>query len=732
MTKYILVPILAALWPLALPMGRNFEYEYATLNAYACLLLIPLSAWIYPTFISIKKRLIFMLLGMVGNLLPAVIVFGWNVCPCASGEFRTFWWLQTLPHLCLGYAVATWIEYARRQGLSRMRLALICGLVLSISCLALAAQIWWAPQKRATHIFAGFLHGAIYDSWIPLDPGIVWMRVSHICLALALLTWVILDRRRERWPVVGVFLGAFFICHFQGRQSPSQSHGLAALIESMPDTRLGPGFTLHYLNRPLDGEFQRKLENIYQSARFHSQDLMRLLAVANPGIHIFVYPNRESKKLWFGGDGTDITDVVTPSIHITLDSWPHPTLRHELVHAIASRFAYHGIGFHPNMAFTEGLAVALAPRDDDMSLHEGAADIIQNRRVAQIEQLFSPLFWSESGTRAYTVAGSLILYLLEQGGLAKVKALYAGASWEEAFGQPAEQIIGAWQTYLRKHYTRHGPALQAESLYRYPGILRDACPHSKAMLTKNEGFLLKQRQPEGWKPMQDYWPWRVRLDQDPGARILVLQQRFRELAQGNEDFDFDRDLKALNPKPPKILEHVEAFILAMDRRIQLGDVKKAEQELKDYITLAQDLHIGDGLLRQLWVRWLLLRDVPEARNRPWLRLLGGIERQLPDDLVPEATWIETYLFLRNKPSSSLPVALLDRMVRSPMPKELPETFRLEWWKFLGEAFLQKGDMTSAIAMYNEAAKVAPEGSRDSLELVVRELEYRKMPQATTH
>jgi tetratricopeptide (TPR) repeat protein len=224
----------------------------------------------------------------------------------------------------------------------------------------------------------------------------------------------------------------------------------------------------------------------------------------------------------------------------------------------------------------------------------------------------------------------------------------------------------------------------------------------------------------------------VQLDQDPGARILVLQQRFRALAQGGEDFDFDRDLKALNPKPPKIMENVEAFILATDRRIQLGDLKTAERELKDYISLVQDLYIGDGTLRQLWVRWLLLRDVPESRNQPWLRLLGGIERQLPEELHRDATWIETYLFLRNKPSSSVGVKVLDRIARTPLPTELPETFRLEWWKFLGEAYLQKGDLQAAIAMYNHAVKIAPEGSHASLKLLVQELEYRKAPQATTH
>src|SRR5690606_33355072 len=116
----------------------------------------------------------------------------------------------------------------------------------------------------------------------------------------------------------------------------------------------------------------------------------------------------------------------TPSIHITADAWPHPTLRHELVHALASGFGYHGLGFHPNMAFTEGLAEALAPREQMISVHEGAASLIESGRLPAIEKLFSPAFWRESGGRAYTVAGSFIRHLIETRGMAEVKNLYAG------------------------------------------------------------------------------------------------------------------------------------------------------------------------------------------------------------------------------------------------------------------------------------------------------------------
>lgn len=722
----IFVPILAALLPLILPPGRNFEYEYATLNAYACLLLIPFSALIGSAQRLSYKRIPLLLLGILGNILPGFLAFPLNLCPCAQGEFFTFWLVQTLPHLLLGLGVASWFENQRAHGEPRIRLLLISGLILFGSCLYLATHIWFEPQKRATHIFAGFLHGAIYDSWIPLDPGIILARSGHAAVGLALLAAFLLRPLRVRWPVTALALLAAIGLLWKAGDYPSQDHGLASLIEVMPDSRVGPGFTLHYKNRPLDGDFQKRLETIYQSSLFHTQDLMILLDVPNPGVHIFIYPDRESKKLWFGGDGTDITDVVTPSIHLTLDSWPHPTLRHELVHAVASRFAYHGLGFHPNMAITEGLAVALAPTEDVMSLHEGAADIIQNRRVENLERLFSPLFWSESGHRAYTVAGSLILYLLQQPqGLDKVKELYAGGTWD------GPTVIREWQAFLQQNYARPPADLQAEALFRYPGILNDLCPHSKAQLSKaGPGFLLNWRRPGDWQVGRDYWPWRVQLDQNPGAAITLLQQRFR--AAGETDPDLDRDIEAAAVRPPKLLEHVEAFLLLSDRLVQKAEDPKAEEDLKAFLASVKGIRIGDELLRQLWVRWLLLRDVPIEQRRPWQKLLAGLERQIPDTLRPEASWIETYLFLRNARPSQIPDELLDRMKGQALPDELPDTFRLEWWKILGSGYLQKGDLKNSIAMYTKAAAMAPEGSRASLKMLVEELKFRKEPQSRSN
>ncbi len=719
--------LLAAVLPLLLPLARNFEYEYTSLNAYLALILLPLLALRKAAEPKTHKHLIIMvLLVLLINLLPGLVAFGLRLCPCAPGEFFTFWALQTLPHILWGLALAQWLKTMQSAGWRNSRIAMIFGVVLLTLLLHLAMTLWFSPQKRATHLLAGFIHGAIYDSWIPLDPGIIWSRSAHGLLALSLLAFTRLLPRSRGRVFAGMFLTGFLYCSFRAYPWPSQSHGLQALIEQMPMSKKGLGFTLHYQDRPTEANYQRRVQELFQSAAFHSQDLMQLLDVKNPEVHIFLYPTRESKKLWFGGDGTDITDVVTPSVHITLEGWPHPTLRHELVHAIASRFAYHGLGFHPNMAFTEGLAVALAPSEDELSLHEGAADILKNQRLVNIENLFSPLFWSESGRRAYTVAGSLIQYILAERGLTQVKALYAGSSWESALGQPRAEVFSAWQEFLKKNYSESGPSLNAEALFRYPGLLQDLCPHSKATLSKSGStFLLSARQPIPWDAAQDYWPWRVKLEHDPGASIALLRQKFQIDPSLAETEAFAQSIREQVLVPPKIQEDIELFLLHSDILLQRQQFTDAQQELETYLSRLQSLKISDQLLRQLWVRLLLLTDTPKERRTPWLRLLSGLERKLPTELVENPSWVEAYLFLRNANEQELSEKAWTQIQALSVPDGLPQTFALEWWKNLGEKTARRGQRDEALNMFAKALKIAPEGSRASYALLIEELKFLK-------
>lgn len=723
-----LAPLLAALAPLLIPIARNFEYEYATLAAYAVLILLPLLGLIVDPRRSVRAS--HWALGFAAAPLfsawPAFLAFQTQLCLCSQRDFWLWWLLQFTPHLLLAIAVFCGVLRFRADGYTRRFTGTVLLSLLALLVAQLTWMLWMLPQKRITHLIAGFIHGAIYDNWIPLDGGILLARGSHTLIALALLISVARTKRIWRLSLASGFLLSSLMLSLKATGFPSQSQGLDALIDLMPVKKSGQGFSLHF--REPNSEQQRiRLEELYESTVFHMQDLSRQLEVKGGHVHIFVYPSREEKKLWFGGDGTDITDVVTPSIHINLEAWPHSTLRHELVHALASSFAFHGLGFHPNLAFTEGLAVALAPLEEELSLHAGAASLVYSGRLARPTALFSPLFWSQSGRRAYTVAGSILKFLIDRYGIAKVKQLYGGASWSDVFGEDAVVILDDWKNFLKERFPPREEAITAESLFRYPGILDDTCPHSKSLLARSSSERLTQwRQPPGWDPKKDYWPWRLSLSREPDVRLSALESELRQLW---EDFTEEGARKILARienmvlEPPRAIEDIEAFLLKVDLLVSLERHQEAEEELGRYLKVLSSYQIGDALIRQLWVRALLLGEAPREAE-PWLRFIAGIESDVPAWQAGPTSWITRYLYLRNYNFGPRHQKLLEAFSRLAVPSALPDTFAVEWHRSLGMQWMRGGIYGRAAAAFLKAATLAPEGKREALALYAEEAKAR--------
>ena len=60
---------------------------------------------------------------------------------------------------------------------------------------------------------------------------------------------------------------------------------------------------------------------------------------APPHVTLFVYRSAEEKRRWVGAAQTDYTKPWLAQIDLTAQPLPHPVLRHELVHAVASVLA---------------------------------------------------------------------------------------------------------------------------------------------------------------------------------------------------------------------------------------------------------------------------------------------------------------------------------------------------------------------------------------------------------
>ncbi len=742
------VYLLATSLPLLFPVGANLEYEYALLASWFSLLLIPAVAIALPARylprdetgyavpVAFEVFWILFLSPLIG-LLSGAYQYVMGICPCSVSGFG--FWMVALwyPAWILAHAAYHGVLRLRVKGLPRWKISV--ALVLAYAAVSFLAfvELWLAPQKRISNLVLGFLHGPIYDDWIAFDGGLLLARSAHLALGLMLLGLIWYKRSKLNAFAVGFLAVTWMVLAGLAGQFPSTQNSQKDLDQLLNGTLAGDGFTLHYRPTPVpklsaaspDAAAPKKahvplgIQRLFRDTQFHVQELNQLFGETEgqkpPHVHVYVYPNDDKKKLWFGGGSTDVTDVRTPSVHISLGSWPHPTLRHELVHALASGFGYHGFGFHPNMAFTEGLAVALAPSPQNLTLDEGAASLVDTDRLPPVEDLFSPAFWKISGGRAYTVAGSLIRYLIDTHGIQGVKKMYAGASWDEAFGQSKDQVIAAWKQKITAGYDKEKNAIYSEALFRYSGVLQDFCPHSKADLSRsrNESAYTRMRQPIGWDPDADYLGWLLKLDPtDKETRLKIWRKDIRKVALDRFPppgrlATWQEALRRARSVPPKSLEDVDLAITESDVTRMMGDIEGSIKILTDLQEQGKERYFGESNRREVETRILLERGAGGSQVLEWRRYLAGWRRTLPDNTIGSGAWITTYLKVRNDRDVKVPpeqlVQLLNEM---PPDQDLPKTFAFEWYRIIGTRLMRSGHYGFAGTAFRKAAQVATAGT----------------------
>ena len=585
------------------------------------------------------------------------------------------------------------------------------------------ATLWFAPQKRIVELFLGFIHGPIYDQWIPVDNGVVLSRLFHGLVGwwLAWMSWRGFRGGVKSLIAPAAIFAMLAACWFSIADYPSLGAGKKALDERLPREMTQGIITMHYDGA--DGAGETDIRILMNEASFHVNELTKILDVPSPRpIDIYVYPSDDVKKSYFGGGSTDVTDVWSPSVHITRLATPHPNLRHELVHAVASQFGWHGLGFHPNMLITEGLAVALAPIDERFDLDEASASILKSGRIKSIEGLFSPTgFWSQSGGRAYTIAGSFLGYLLREAGAGSVRRIYSGASIADATNRPLRDWVKDWRAYVEKKFDPT-KSMENEAMFRSPGILRDICPHTRAdyARSRTENIWLRLRQPPGWDPSR-WLEWRSQLSpRDLFIRVELWKERIKIAAseRGMTEASIATWLETVQKaqrNPPKTIEDVELGMLESDLLALQGRRVASENKLDALVNLARVKPPGELIERQLISRQRIEATIKEdSKARDWRRYLAGW-RSLPE-ATPDDPWIAVYLRMRRERHPKRDQVLSNAL----MPvEEMDPMFRVEWYKINAGHFLAYEDYENAAQMYRELLKTAVGGRKNFYELQYR-------------
>lgn len=218
--------------------------------------------------------------------------------------------------------------------------------------------------------------------------------------------------------------------------------------------------------------------------------LARRDSLENPRIVSYLFDTAEEKRRWMGAAHTFIAKPWRREIYLQHLSWPHPVLRHELAHVFAGaagdpllRLPFSGL--LPNQGLVEGFAEAADPRGGATTLHQSVRAMRQTGFEPPLAAVFSSGFLRLPPRRAYTMAGSFCLYLLERYGAASLVALHREggqpASFARIYHKPLSELQAEWSRFIDGQSVSERVQQTEREVFRRPAVFQKVCAHDIAL-----------------------------------------------------------------------------------------------------------------------------------------------------------------------------------------------------------------------------------------------------------
>lgn len=368
----------------------------------------------------------------------------------------------------LGLGVGRTLRY--RLGLASWRYgAAIAGLIV-LDLVALAWRLYDQPQVMVLDPIIGYIHGPIYDDWVPIEGPVVTGRLLTLAAAAGLA--VLSVRRTRRALDLALALSAVWCLTFDALPNRGD------LERALPRAIERSGFTVRFAPSQA-----RPARRIAAEAEAHVADLSTLIYGAPEPpekVTIWLYPDADSKRRLMGARHVLIARPWQNEIHLHPTRSPDPHLRHELIHALLAHQSDNFLGVPlnplPNPALIEGLAVYLGPGISRMSLHQAAAALHRRGRLPSLSELLGLRFSLAQGRTAYRAAGSLMKFVADRYGFDRLLTAYHGGSLEAA-GLDSAQVGREWLTLLEETPEPEQARRSLLRLYARQPLLKRSCPN---------------------------------------------------------------------------------------------------------------------------------------------------------------------------------------------------------------------------------------------------------------
>jgi tetratricopeptide (TPR) repeat protein len=414
-----------------------------------------------------------------------------------------FFPLLTLPSAFLASAAGVLAGFTGRRWWSAGALYAL----LLLTAVALTAwPLYFGPQVFAFNHFLGYFPGPLYDEVLEVKPPLYWFRLQTALVACAvwLFTAFCLDLREGRVkrphfrPAAGLLLAALVLAAASiEEQGPTL--GLRMTNGDLEKRLGGVRETAHFRIVYFRGKPRESLERLERDLEFRHHQLETFLGGAPDGpIRVYVYRSAEEKHALVGSGSTQFAKPWQLALHINDAPFPHPVLKHELLHVMAAPFSAGPFrspvrfGVAPQMAIIEGLAVAGDNRVEDVTLHQWAAAMRRRKLAPDLRKLFDPDgFYRAPAARAYTLAGSFLRYLADTYGTEKLRALYFEGDFHIAYGKSLDELVGEWEKFVDQTPLDARAEAQAYQRFRRGSLFARPCAREVAALEHQASEFLR-------------------------------------------------------------------------------------------------------------------------------------------------------------------------------------------------------------------------------------------------
>ncbi|MEO8231082.1 MAG: hypothetical protein ABI638_02285, partial [Ignavibacteriota bacterium] len=453
------------------PLTSTFGYEFAAVNGLLFVVLSGLQT------LNLFKKSEYVIAKLIKNLfilfvIPFLIIIVHSLLTmyCSFWDGLNFYILIVGTSILFGTAIAFIVNLFTR----RFKRVLFF-LIIFFTALIPILEIYFNPQVYFYSPLIGFFPGNIYDEGLSADWKLVFHQLVVAVFSISIIflylkkTSIIL--KQKNYFIASIIIVAALFQLFSS--SVGYSTTFSKLNSVLANQIESESLVLHY-----DDIDSTEAKFIALNQQYYLNELqVQLETKPSKKINVYLFNNREQKKILFGAGNADVAKPWQYSIYISADSWQN-TLKHELAHIFTAEFGS-GIfkiasGF--NAALIEGMAESQDGISDNIPIEYLTKLAYNNGYVVDVKSLFTGLsFFKGNSTLAYIYSGAFIEFLIKKYGIEKVKQFYGNSDFENVFKNKIETVQKDFERSLIDEDLSNSK-LMADYYFGRLSIIQKICP----------------------------------------------------------------------------------------------------------------------------------------------------------------------------------------------------------------------------------------------------------------